>query len=110
MPNLLVNRLYLNLRMMNVPPTPTNSKNNNLREPEAVRNRVLGNIGAPLDPDWWNTQFDEDEELNDDGLGEEADRMGTHAGDGTTTLVPVVSRPSPISLFKSLKDMMMTGL
>lgn len=74
-------------------------------KPGAVQNRVFGNLAAPLNPDWWNTQFDEGEELNE----EEADQMGTHAGDGTTTLVPVVSRPSPISLFKSLKDMR-TGL
>lgn len=40
-------------------------------EPAFAQNRFLGNIGAPLDPDWWNTQFDDaedlEEEVNRDG-------------------------------------------
>lgn len=72
---------------MSIPPTPTNSINNNIVEPQ---HRFLGNIGAPLDPNWWNAQFDDDE-LDGDLAEEQTGSMVPGAGEGTTTLIPVVS-------------------
>lgn len=53
-------------------------------EPAFGQNRFLGNIGAPVDHDWWNTQFE--------GEGAVDDEVITPAGsNGITTLIPVVS-------------------
>lgn len=59
-------------------------------EPAFAQNRFLGNIGAPLDPDWWNTQFDDDEG-DDDELTDQNGSVTPTVNNGVTTLVPVVS-------------------
>lgn len=107
LPNLLVNRLFLNLRSFN--------RNNELRQssalPEPVfdRNRVLGDVGAPLDHGWWDSTLDpEIDSATGDGRtdGAEAASLSgniegnsaapalttaVRARDATSTLVPVVS-------------------
>ncbi|EIM81893.1 uncharacterized protein STEHIDRAFT_161249 [Stereum hirsutum FP-91666 SS1] len=59
LPNLLINHLVLNLRLFGYKKIPTAPR---LSEPAFARNRVLGNIGAPLDFGQW-------ESIND-GAGE----------------------------------------
>lgn len=88
LPNLLINRLYLNLRTWNLPLTSV-SNHSGLGEPAFAQNRFLGNIGEPLDPDWWNTQFDDGDDTGSDGNMADASET-TDIGDRNTTLVPVV--------------------
>lgn len=90
--NLLINRLFLNLRAWNLPSSSTASNQDAIYEPTFAQNRFLGNIGAPLDPDWWNTQFDDDDnELGGvDEMEPLEDLEVTSCKDVTTTLVPVV--------------------
>ncbi|EIM85383.1 uncharacterized protein STEHIDRAFT_158018 [Stereum hirsutum FP-91666 SS1] len=88
LPNLLVNRLYLNLRTWNLPPASV-SNHSALGEPAFAQNRFLGNIGEPLDPDWWNNQFDDGDDTGPDGNMADASET-TDIGDRITTLVPVV--------------------
>ncbi|EIM83441.1 uncharacterized protein STEHIDRAFT_113570 [Stereum hirsutum FP-91666 SS1] len=90
LPNLLVNHLYLNIRAFN---RSHFTEHNDLPQHSFARNRFLGNIGAPLDPDWWDAQFDEDdEELDSEGqLEVNQDGLNTvEGGNGLSTLVPVV--------------------
>lgn len=91
LPNLLVNRLYLNLRVMALPHPLETSKDIDITEPNFAQNQFLGNIGAPLEPNWWSTQFDEDEELQEESLDGHAESVVSGSRDGITTLVPVVS-------------------
>lgn len=88
LPNLLINRLYLNLRTWNLPPASV-SNHSGLGEPAFAQNRFLGSIGEPLDPDWWNTQFDDGDDTGPDGSMADASET-TDIGDRNTTLVPVV--------------------
>ncbi|EIM85378.1 uncharacterized protein STEHIDRAFT_111971 [Stereum hirsutum FP-91666 SS1] len=60
-----------------------------LGEPAFAQNRFLGNIGEPLDPDWWNTQFDHSDDTAPDGNMADASET-TDIRDRNTTLVPVV--------------------
>lgn len=85
-PNLLVNRLVLNLRLFNQAPDAPSTRQ--LPDPAFAQNRVLGNIGAPVDPYQWYSMFDEDEEAED--VIEEGNAEGG-AADELDTIVPVVS-------------------
>ncbi|EIM92494.1 uncharacterized protein STEHIDRAFT_136359 [Stereum hirsutum FP-91666 SS1] len=81
--------LYLNLRAMSRQNDTVTYKYNGMPEPAFAQNRFLGNIGAPLDPDWWNTQFDDDEG-DDDELTDQNGSVTPTVNNGVTTLVPVV--------------------
>lgn len=93
LPNLLVNRLYLNLRRMSQEQLSTTSKSSiGISEPKFAQNRFIGNIGAPLDPIWWENQFDEDDDPNDTSpVGQEVSTLAP-GGSELATFVPVVSR------------------
>lgn len=95
-PNILINHLYLNLRAMN---TTSASRECTIPKPAFAQNRVLGNIGAPIDrdPDWWNSPCDDDE----DGQSDPQVSVAPSGSEGITTLVPVVSLPTPFSSFIS---------
>lgn len=84
LPNLLVNRLYLNLRATNPPRSV--SENDDVPGLDFAQNSFLGNIGAPLDHDWWDRSLDYEE---CDVLVEEKSEIQM-TGVGATTLVPVV--------------------
>lgn len=56
--------------------------------PALAQNHILGNIGASLDPNWWNLQFDDDEDL--EGVELENQDESMVEGNGVTTHVPVV--------------------
>lgn len=57
-----------------------------------AHNRFLGNIGAPLDPDWWNEQLDDDEpQVDTISSINLQNSMEPAGGGGIVTLVPVVS-------------------
>lgn len=94
LPNLLVNRLYLNLRVSYLPRSAVSNNDDAIMpEPAFARNRFLGNIGAPLDPDWWNTRFDEDDLEFSNEVAEanpENSVASAELGNGATTLIPVV--------------------
>lgn len=66
------------------------SEHNGMPEMAFAQDRFLGNIGAPLDPDWWNTQFDDDEGDGDEPTVQDGSTTST-GNNGLTTLVPVVS-------------------
>ncbi|EIM86080.1 uncharacterized protein STEHIDRAFT_111622 [Stereum hirsutum FP-91666 SS1] len=88
-PNLLINRLYLNLRAINHQSDTVTPEHNGMPEMAFAQDRFLGNIGAPLDPDWWNAQFDDDEGDGDE-LAIQDGSITPTGNNGVTTLVPVV--------------------
>lgn len=63
---------------------------NGMPEMAFAQDQFLGNIGAPLDPDWWNTQFDDDEGDGEELTAQNGSMMPT-GNNGLTTLIPVVS-------------------
>lgn len=95
-PNLLANRLFLNLRSYQNPRYRLSSNDSTLPAPSFAQNRpnrFLGNIGEPLDYDQWD-DFLEDEGVHDEAAGSPAELQGTQ--DPSMTLVPVVSAPFPL--------------
>lgn len=76
-PNLLINRLVLNLRTFQRPRYGRKTTTPKLLDDLAfATNRVLGNIGAPLDPDQWDEEYIEDnEDLESEVLGEVTDQQ-----------------------------------
>lgn len=95
-PNLLINRLYLNLRAINHQSDTVTPEHNGMPEMAFAQDRFLGNIGAPLDPDWWNAQFDDDEGDGDE-LAIQDGSITPTGNNGVTTLVPVVSSIEELS-------------
>lgn len=91
LPNLLVNHLFLNLRSFQNPSYGLSSNDKSLPAPSFAQNRpnrLLGNIGEPLDFDQWDNFLDG--EGNDEAAaGNDAELSGIR--DPLTTLVPVVS-------------------
>lgn len=85
MPNLLISRLVLNLKSHNRPPPGLSSGPRLLSEPKFA-DRMLGNIGAPL-----NTWLDEEENNREDIDLEDADEVEASTGAHRSSLVPVVS-------------------
>lgn len=103
LPNLLVNRLFLNLRSFNPNSTSAYSTTSSL---VFARDRFLGNIGAPLNP--WrsflkDSDYRPDEEGESSGLQVDGITVGMRAGGDNTTLIPVVSR-----LFSALNAQALT--
>ncbi|EIM91102.1 uncharacterized protein STEHIDRAFT_107732 [Stereum hirsutum FP-91666 SS1] len=91
--NLLINRLYLNIRALNHSRSTKFSREDGVPRPISVGNRFLGNIGAPLDPEWWDIRFDDDElELSDEvaEANPEDSVASAELGNGATTLIPVI--------------------
>ncbi|EIM89204.1 uncharacterized protein STEHIDRAFT_154884 [Stereum hirsutum FP-91666 SS1] len=94
LPNLFVNRLVLNLRLYSQ--QQESSESSSLPGIAFVQNRFLGNIGAPLDHDQWDSILDDVfEDAAGDG-GADASGHGVY-GEGwatrpnaNTTLVPVI--------------------
>ncbi|EIM81001.1 uncharacterized protein STEHIDRAFT_162007 [Stereum hirsutum FP-91666 SS1] len=89
-PNILVHRLFLNLRSFRNPGYGLSSSDTPLPVPSFAQNRpnrFLGNIGEPIDYDQWNDDF-EDAEL--DGGAVRNDTNISRVRDPLTTLVPVV--------------------
>ncbi|EIM81700.1 uncharacterized protein STEHIDRAFT_161867 [Stereum hirsutum FP-91666 SS1] len=76
-PNLLINRLVLNLRTFQRPRYGRKTTTPKLLDDLAfATNPVLGNIGAPLDPDQWDEEYIEDnEDLESEVLGEVTDQQ-----------------------------------
>ncbi|EIM81702.1 uncharacterized protein STEHIDRAFT_115077 [Stereum hirsutum FP-91666 SS1] len=80
-PNLLINRLVLNLRMYQRPRYGLNTTTKQHSNLAFATNRILGNIGAPLDPDQWDEDYDiegtfdsgDSDEVVDSQHGEEKD-------------------------------------
>jgi len=63
LPNLIINRLVLNLRSFPEPGQTTSLKTNvQLTVPVFATNQILGNIGAPLDLASWMSEVDEEDE------------------------------------------------
>lgn len=81
MPNILVSRLFLNLKTFDDPKNGFSTSS--LPPPIFAQDRLLGNIGAPLD----SRQWDHDEDLGDE---EEEGNILICGTDALTTLVPVV--------------------
>ncbi|EIM82967.1 uncharacterized protein STEHIDRAFT_160579 [Stereum hirsutum FP-91666 SS1] len=92
LPNLLANRLYLNLRVLADPGSTMTSGHKDMPEPAFAHNRFLGNIGAPLDPNWWETRFEDDyaDHSTTSRLSGQDGPMVSPEGNGQTTLIPVV--------------------
>lgn len=99
MPNILINRLYLNLKSFESPNSTTATEA--ISRPMFASRRILGNIGAPLHTildEVFDSETDHnfegerevEEVLRDVGDGDEEWR-GTAGRCGNTTLVPVVS-------------------
>ncbi|EIM81009.1 uncharacterized protein STEHIDRAFT_162016 [Stereum hirsutum FP-91666 SS1] len=89
-PNVLVNRLFLNLRSYQNPSYGLSSSDTTLPAPVFAQNRpnrFLGNIGEPLDYGQWDDVLDE--EGVDDGAAENKPELND-IRDPLTTLVPVV--------------------
>lgn len=86
LPNLLINRLVLNLHLYNEAPDAPSTRH--LPEPAFAQNRVLGNIGAPLDHSQWDSLFDDVDE-EEEVVQEEDIEAG--ARNELDTMVPVVS-------------------
>lgn len=86
MPNLLINRLVLNLRLFNDAPDAPSTRH--LPEPAFASNRILGNIGAPLNHSQWDSLFDD--QVDGDEPVEEGEIEGRVRNE-LDTLVPVVS-------------------
>lgn len=82
MPNILVNRLFLNLKTFDDPKEGLSTSS--LPPPVFAQDRWLGNIGAPLDSHQW--EHDEDRE------GPSETIMSIGGAEGLTTFIPVVSR------------------
>lgn len=93
LPNLLVNRLYLNLKSFERS-TSTNvtTRKDGAAVPELVfaQNGFLGNIGAPLDTQWLTSQFNEEPEDNP----HREDRDGLRAPSAGDEVVTLYARPS----------------
>lgn len=85
LPNLLINRLVLNLRLFDQAPNAPSS--GHLPDLDFVQNRILGNIGAPLDHSQWDSLMDEEVEGEQDA---EEEDIGDRAGNELETMVPVV--------------------
>lgn len=65
-----------------------------LSEPEFAQNKILGNIGAPLDSQQWEAglvESDDEMQNSDDGMRRVRDTE--MMADPVTTFVPVVSAP-----------------
>ncbi|EIM79964.1 uncharacterized protein STEHIDRAFT_116161 [Stereum hirsutum FP-91666 SS1] len=89
-PNLLANRLFLNLRTHQNPRYGLSSNDPTLPAPSLAQNRpnrFLGNIGEPLDYDQWD-DFLDDEDVHDEAAGNNTD--SNRAQDPLMTFVPVV--------------------
>ncbi|EIM91912.1 uncharacterized protein STEHIDRAFT_151266 [Stereum hirsutum FP-91666 SS1] len=84
-------RLCLNLRALNRPRTTVHRIDDGMPDQAFAHNRFLGNIGAPLDPDWWNEQLDDDEpQVDTISSINLQNSMEPAGGGGIVTLVPVV--------------------
>lgn len=90
-PNILVSRLFLNLRSFQNPRYGLSSNDVQLPTPSFAQNRpngFLGNIGEPLDYDQWDDFLDE-EGINEGDV--ESNSELKRVRDPLMTLVPVVS-------------------
>lgn len=85
LPNLLINRLVLNLRLFNEAPNAPSS--GHLPDLDFAQNRILGNIGAPLDHSQWDSLMDEEVEGEQDAGQDDIDNI---TGNEVNTMVPVV--------------------
>lgn len=85
MPNILVNRLFLNLKTFDDPDEGLSTSS--LPPPVFAQDRWLGNIGAPLDSQQW----EHNEDLEGEG-GPSDTVMSIGVADALTTFIPVVSR------------------
>lgn len=84
MPNILVSRLFLNLKTFDEPKDGFTTSS--LPSPVFAQDRWLGNIGAPLNSGSW------DREEGSNGEVGPMDAVTASIGaDALTTLVPVVS-------------------
>ncbi|EIM79388.1 uncharacterized protein STEHIDRAFT_116583 [Stereum hirsutum FP-91666 SS1] len=85
LPNLLITRLVLNLRLFDQAPNAPSS--GHLPDLDFVQNRILGNIGAPLDHSQWDSLMDEGVEGEQDV--EQYD-IGNRTENEVNTMVPVI--------------------
>lgn len=98
LPNLLVNRLFLNLRSFQNPRHGLSSDNKPLPSSSFAQNRpnrFLGNIGESLDYDQLDDFLDEIESEGPDGGAAGDGSVINGVRDPLTTLVPVVSTTLP---------------
>lgn len=90
----MISRLVLNLRTFNtLSQETTTSGHGGLSASAFAQNRILGNIGAPLESDHWSAElFDEDavDIENPEGQGIDG-YLDEDVGNPTETMVPVVS-------------------
>lgn len=95
LPNMLVNRLVLNLRQFGHAELghPT-SETEELPSIAFEHNRVLGNIGEPLDPGQWDLEHDRDG-FEEDGCGGTMDTDMERAGKG-----PQLSNETAVSVVR----------
>lgn len=90
----MISRLVLNLRTFDPSNEAYSKSRASLPAPEFAQNRILGNIGAPLDADQWDEELFHDEEDADvdnsdhnSDSGRNLNGVGAHP---TDTMVPVV--------------------
>lgn len=88
--NILTNRLFLNIRAERHLQADRSFRSIDVPEPVYAQNRLLGNLGGPIEHGWLEAQFDEDVSDNDFREGELEDTAEPGARDATVTLVPVV--------------------
>lgn len=110
MPNLLINRLVLNLRNYSTPlHRGIITEPNDLPDMmfQSRSNRVLGNIAAPLDHGQWKDTFGWVEEESDGGSGDPEEPFdGTTAGEttGSSLLTGSVSDLVPFLCRRALNS------
>ncbi|EIM79377.1 uncharacterized protein STEHIDRAFT_116578 [Stereum hirsutum FP-91666 SS1] len=85
LPNLLIGRLVLNLRLFDQAPNAPST--GHLPGLSFVQNRILGNIGAPLDHSQWDSLMDEEVEGEQDV---KQDDIGDRTGNELNTMIPVI--------------------
>lgn len=90
----MISRLVLNLRTFDTSDSEsTISGRRALDAPAFAHNRMLGNIGAPLDSDQWDAELFDDDVVHDedpDFLGSDSGNAEGVPGNATDTMVPVV--------------------
>ena len=104
LPNIMVNRLFLNLRSFDRSRHGLSSNTTSLPEPAFAHdrpNRILGNIGEPVDYDQWDDFMDE---LHEESEGGEELTELSGVRDPETTLVPVVSTYYDVYVFISYRS------
>lgn len=106
-PNIMINRLFLNLRTFDLSDrAATKSSTRTFSAPAFAQNRILGNLGAPLEQDQWDENlFGEDvDDSQDPPAVRNIDTEGhinEDATNATQTMIPVVGL-SQISMCPSI--------